>query len=434
MAILLSVAVAVILGLLMTRVIKPFGLPAVTAYLICGVLIGPYCLGRLGIEGFGFTTMEAVEQLKLLSEVALGFIAFSIGTEFKLSALKETGRQAVIVGIVQALVAALLVDIALVIVHFIMPDKLSIPAAITLGSIATATAPAATLMVVRQYKAKGKLTDLLLPVVALDDAVGLVVFSVSFGIARALSSGAFDLISILVNPLIEIGASLLLGAFMGWVLTQLEKLFNSNSNRLSLTIAFVMITVALSMAEFSLGPVHISFSSLLVCMMLGTIFDNICPLADDLMEKSERWTAPLYVLFFVISGAELELGVFADIAIVGIGIIYIIFRSIGKYIGAYGSCKYAGCDENVTKYLGITLLPQAGVALGMCAIAGSQLPGDGVIIRNIILFSVLVYELVGPAMTKWALTKAGDIQPKSDEVINRRQIKLEKAAKEKAAK
>ena len=431
MAILLSVAVAVILGLLMTRVIKPFGLPAVTAYLICGVLIGPYCLGRLGIEGFGFTSMHAVEELKLLSEVALGFIAFSIGTEFKLSALKETGRQAVIVGIVQALVAALLVDIALIALHFAMPDKLSIPAAITLGSIATATAPAATLMVVRQYKAKGKLTDLLLPVVALDDAVGLVVFSVSFGIARALGSGAFDLISILVNPLVEITASLLLGAFMGWVLTQIEKLFNSNSNRLSLTIAFVLITVALSMAEFHIGPVHLSFSSLLVCMMLGTIFDNICPLADDLMEKSEKWTAPLYVLFFVVSGAELELSVFSDIAIVGIGIVYIIFRSLGKYLGAYGSCQYAGCDKNVTKYLGITLLPQAGVALGMCTIAASQLPGDGVIIRNIILFSVLVYELVGPAMTKWALTKAGDIQPKSDEVINRRQIKLEKAAKAK---
>ena len=427
MGVLLSIAVAVILGLLMTRVIKPFGLPAVTAYLVCGVLIGPYCLGQLGIEGLGFTSMHAVENLKLLSEVALGFIAFSIGTEFKLSALKETGRAAVIVGIVQALVAALLVDVALVALHFMMPDKLSVPAAITLGAIATATAPAATLMVVRQYKAKGKLTELLLPVVALDDAVGLVVFSVSFGIARALGSGAFDLVSILVNPMVEIIASLALGAFMGWVLTQLEKLFNSNSNRLSLTIAFVMITVALSMAEFHIGPVHVSFSSLLVCMMLGTIFDNICPLADDLMEKAEKWTAPLYVLFFVVSGAELELSVFADIAIVGIGIVYIIFRSIGKYVGAYSSCRYAGCDEKVTKYLGITLLPQAGVALGMCTIAANQLPGDGIIIRNIILFSVLIYELVGPAMTKWALTKAGDIQPKSDEVIRRREIKLEKA-------
>ena len=428
MEILLSIAIAVIIGLLMTRVIKPFGLPAVTAYLITGVLIGPYCLGRLGLNGIGFTSFEAVEKLNLISQVALGFIAFAIGNEFRLSSLKKTGRQATIVGIVQGLVAALFVDVALIGLHFILGgDRLSIPAAITLGAIATATAPAATLMVVRQYKAKGKLTDILLPVVALDDAVGLVVFAVSFGVARAMNSGAFDLVSILVEPVVEIVMSLALGALMGVILTQLEKLFNSNSNRLSLTIGFVLLTVALSMVEFRVGPVNVGFSSLLVCMMLGTMFCNLCPLSGDLMEKSEKWTAPLYVLFFVISGAELELGVFKDIAVVGIGLVYIVFRSLGKYLGAYGSCKISGCDDKVTKYLGITLLPQAGVALGMCLTA-TQLGGaDGTIIRNIVLFSVLIYELVGPALTKDALTKAGDIQPKSDEVVNRRQIKLEKA-------
>lgn len=424
MNVLLSIALAVIIGLLMTRIAKPLGLPAVTAYLVTGVLIGPYCLGRLGIEGIGFTSMEAVEGLNLISQVALGFIAFSIGNEFRLSSLKKTGRQATIVGIVQGLVAAAFVDVALIALHFILGgNKLSIPAAITLGAIATATAPAATLMVVRQYKAKGKLTDILLPVVALDDAVGLVVFAVSFGIAKAMSSGAFDMVSILVEPLLEIVLSLGLGAVMGMILTELEKLFNSNSNRLSLTIGFVFLTVALSMMKFDLGGVHVGFSSLLVCMMLGTMFCNMCPLSEDLMEKSERWTAPLYVLFFVISGAELELSVFSDIAVVGIGVVYILFRSIGKIVGAYSSCKAAGCDDNVTKYLGITLLPQAGVALGMCLTA-AELGADGVIIRNIILFSVLVYELVGPAMTKNALMKAGDIQPKSDEVLNRRAIKL----------
>ena len=424
---LLSISLAVILGLLMTRVIKRFGLPAVTAYLITGVLIGPYCLGRMGVGGVGFVSMDAVEKLKLISQVALGFIAFAIGNEFRLSSLKKTGRQATIVGIVQGLVAALFVDVALIALHFILGgDKLSIPAAITLGAIATATAPAATLMVVRQYKAKGKLTDILLPVVALDDAVGLVVFAVSFGIAKAMSLGEFDMLSIVVEPLVEIVLSLALGAFMGWLLTQLEKLFNSNSNRLSLTIGFVLLTVALAMLEFDIGALHVSFSSLLVCMMLGTMFCNLCPLSADLMEKSEKWTSPLYVLFFVVSGAELELNVFQDAAIIGIGVVYILFRSLGKLVGAYGSCKAAGCEPKVTKYLGITLLPQAGVALGMCVTA-SELGADGQIIRNIILFSVLVYELVGPAMTKWALTQAGDIQPKSEEVINRRRIKLEKA-------
>ena len=430
---LLSIAIAVIIGLLMTRVIKPLGLPAVTAYLISGVLIGPYCLGRLGIEGLGFASMKAVEDLKLMTQVALGFIAFAIGNEFRLSSLKQTGRQATIVGIAQGLVAAVVVDIALIALHFILGgDKLSIPAAITLGAIATATAPAATLMVVRQYKAKGKLTDILLPVVALDDAVGLVVFAVSFGVARALNSGAFDLISILVEPMIEIVLSLALGALMGAILTELEKLFNSNSNRLSLTIGFVTLTVAISMARFEVCGVHVGFSSLLVCMMLGTIFCNMCPLSGDLMEKSDKWTAPLFVLFFVISGAELELSVFSDFAVVGIGIVYILFRSFGKIIGSSASCKAAGCDEKVTKYLGITLLPQAGVALGMCLTAMELGGDDGHMIRNIILFSVLVYELVGPAMTKWALTKAGDIQPKSAEVINRRAAKLKKAEAERA--
>ena len=431
MNLLLSVAFAVLAGLMMTRVVKKLGLPDVTAYLVAGVLIGPYALGQLNLP-VGFHTLEAVEGLNLMSDVALGFIAFAIGNEFRLSALKKTGKQATIVGIVQGLVAALFVDAALIGLHFILGDKLPISSAITLGAIATATAPAATLMVVRQSKAKGKLTDILLPVVALDDAVGLVVFAVSFGVARAMSSGAFDLVSILVEPVVEIVMSLGLGALMGVILTQLEKLFNSNSNRLSLTIGFVLMTVALSMAEFRVGPVNVGFSSLLVCMMLGTVFCNLCPLSGDLMEKSEKWTAPLYVLFFVISGAELELGVFRDIAVVGIGLVYIVFRSLGKYLGSYGSCKISGCDDKVTKYLGITLLPQAGVALGMCLTA-TQLGGaDGTLIRNIVLFSVLIYELVGPALTKDALTKAGDIQPKSDEVVNRRQIKLEKAQEERA--
>jgi len=420
---LLSIAVAVLAGLMMTRVLKPLKLPDVTAYLVAGVIVGPFCLGALGVKGLGFNTSEDVAALSLISEIALGFIAFSIGNEFRLSDLKHTGKQAAVIGVLQALAATVLVDIALLIVHKMMPDKLTAAQAITLGAIATATAPAATLMVVRQYKAKGPLTSLLLPVVALDDAVGLIVFAISFGVARTISSGVVDIISIIVNPLVEIVASLALGAVMGWLLTQLEKLFHSNTNRLSLTIGFVIITAALSMLEFHVGHVSIGFSSLLVCMMLGTVFCNLCPLSEDLMEKSDRWTAPLFTLFFVISGAELELSVFADLAIVGIGVVYIIFRSIGKYTGALGSAKLTKCSPSVCKYLGITLLPQAGVALGM-AVTARQLGPEGDLIRNIVLFSVLIYELFGPMFTKWALTKAGDIQPPSDEVKNRRQHKL----------
>ncbi len=428
MNILLSVSVALFAGLMMTRLFKPFKLPAVTAYLIAGVLIGPYCIGALGLDGIGFSSMDAVSSLSLVSEIALGFIAFSIGNEFRLNDLKKTGKQAFVIGVVQALVATLFVDIALYAVHLAMPDKLTLPQVLTLGAIATATAPAATLMVVRQYKAKGPLTSLLLPIVALDDAVGLIVFAVSFGIAKTLVSGQIDMFSILVNPLIEIVCSLLLGAVMGWILTQLEKLFNSNTNRLNLTIAFVFLTTSFAMLDFHIGEVHISFSSLLVCMMLGTVFCNLCPLSGDLMGAADKWTSPLFALFFVISGAELELSVFTDIAIVGIGVVYIVFRSLGKYLGAYGSAKATKCESSICKYLGITLLPQAGVALGMCATA-MQLGDQGKLIRNITLFAVLVYELVGPLMTKQALKAAGDIKPMSDEVKNRRQTKLLEAGK-----
>ncbi|MCD8348321.1 MAG: cation:proton antiporter [Lachnospiraceae bacterium] len=429
---LLSISVAILAGLLMTRVLKPLKLPSVTAYLVAGVLIGPYCLGRVNITGLGFTTMESVEDLSLVSDVALGFIAFAIGNEFRLSQLKKTGKQATVIGIVQALTATLFVDAALLAVSAATNGKLTPAQAITLGAIATATAPAATLMVVRQYKAKGPLVDLLLPIVALDDAVGLVVFAVSFGIARAMVSGTFDFVSIFVNPILEIICSLALGAVMGWLLTQLEKLFNSNTNRLNMSIAFVFLTTALSMLEFEAGPVTIGFSSLLVCMMLGTVFCNLCPLSDEIMSKTDSWTNPLFAAFFVISGAELELSVFGDGLIVLIGVIYIITRSAGKYLGAYLSAKGTHCSDTICKYLGITLLPQAGVALGMCVTA-QQLGEQGTLIRNITLFAILIYELVGPLLTKMSLKAAGEIQPMSEEVKNRRQTNLEIAKNTKNA-
>ena len=433
MVALLSSALALLIGLLMTRVFKllHLQLPDVTAFLIAGVIIGPYCLGRVGIPGVGFSTTAEVEGLSVVSNTALGFIAFSIGNEFLFSQLKSIGRQAIVVGIFQALAATLLVDLALLGLHFLIPDMLSVEATIVLGAIATATAPAATLMVVRQYKAKGKLTDILLPVVALDDAVGLAVFAVSFGIAQSIVTGKTDIMGILVEPLIEIAASLLLGALLGWVLTVLERTFFSNSNRLSLTIAFVVLTVALSMLSFEIGGVKISFSTLLVCMMLGTVFCNICPLSHDLMERADKWTAPLFALFFVLSGAELELSVILNVAVLIIGVTYILARSVGKYLGAYISCAATKCDPVVKKYLGITLLPQAGVALGMCVTAAKLGTSDGVLIKNIILFSVLVYELVGPMLTKWALTKSGDILPSAVDVHGRRMNKFQEAVEKK---
>lgn len=407
---LLVLSISLFAGLMLSRLAKLAKLPAVTAYLIAGILVGPYVLGAFGASGLGFTSLENVEEYSIICDVALGFIAFSIGNEFRLSQLRKIGKQATVIGIFQAVITTLVVDVALIVLHFIMPDKLSLSAAITLGAIAAATAPAATLMVVRQYKAKGKLTDILLPVVALDDAVGLVLFAISFGIARAMQSGSVDIISVLVEPVLEVVLSLILGAVMGILFTYFEKFFHSRSKRLAMSVTFVLLTVALSMLSFEIGSVHISFSSLLVCMMLGTVFCNICDFSEELMDRIDRWTAPIFILFFVLSGAELDLSVFGDGAVVIIGIVYIIFRSLGKYSGAYASCKFVNCDERITKYLGITLLPQAGVALGM-AIKAQALGADGAIVANITLFAVLVYEIVGPSLTKWSLLKSGDIKP-----------------------
>ena len=298
-----------------------------------------------------------------------------------------------------------------------MPDKLSLASAITLGSIATATAPAATLMVIKQYKAKGPLTNILLPIVALDDAVGLVVFAISFGIAKSINIGNVDVLSVILEPLLEVFLSLLLGFIMGLLFTLCEKYFHSRSKRMAVSVTFVMMTIALSSIKFSLGNIHIGFSSLLSCMMLGTVFCNICEVSEELMRRADRWTAPILILFFVISGAELDLGVFANLAVVIIGIVYILSRSFGKYFGANLSAKLTNCDTNIVKYLGITLLPQAGVALGM-AIKAVELGPDGFIVRNITLFAVLIYEIVGPFLTKIALTKANEIN--EDEIISAR--------------
>ena len=411
---LLAIGLAMFAGLFLSRLASKFNLPDVTSYLVAGVLIGPLCLGALGIPNLGLPSFDFVEKLGLISDVSLGFIAFSIGNEFRMEELKHIGRQATIVAIFQALSATIFVDVGLLILHLFLGDTLPVSTCIVLGAIATATAPAATVMVINQYKAKGPLTNILLPIVALDDAVGLIVFAVSTGIAKALISGSINLVSVIVNPLVEIVASLVLGAALGWVFSIVEKFFNSRSKRLSLAVAFVFLCTAFSKIELTFGSgVEIGFSSLLVCMMCGTIFCNLCDFSDEIMYRTDRWTAPVYVLFFVLSGAELDLRVFGSAAVVGIGLVYILMRSAGKIVGASVSSRMVGCPKTVCKYLGITLLPQAGVALGMSATVAADFGAEGAIMRSIVLFSVLIYELVGPILTKIALTASGEITPKT---------------------
>ncbi len=406
---LICLASALIGGLMLSRLTKILKLPAVTAYLVAGLLLGPFVLGRLNIPGFGFQSLEQVELLGIITETALGFIAFTIGNEFRISQLKTMGKSAITIGVLQAVITTVIVDIVLIILHMCFPEVISIPCALTLGAIASATAPAATLMVVRQYKADGPLTRLLMLVVAIDDAVGLVLFSVSFGIATALSHGQVSVMAVVVEPLLEIILSLGLGSLMGWLLNWVEQFFHSRSKRMTISVAFVLMTVGLSSVTFEVGGVHCGFSLLLVCMMTGTIFCNICPTSEELMERVDNWVMPLNILFFVISGAELDLEVLANPVTILVGVIYIVARSAGKYYGSAGSCLLTRQSKPITDNLGITLLPQAGVALGM-ALTAATLP-DGVLARNVVLFAVLIYELVGPALTKRSLLAVGEIKP-----------------------
>ena len=406
---LICLAAALVGGLMLSRVTKLLHLPAVTAYLVAGLLLGPFCLGALRIPGFGFNSLEQVEGLSIITQTALGFIAFTIGNEFRLSQLKAMGSSAIIIGILQAVITTVLVDIVLIVLHLLFPAVISIPCAITLGAIASATAPAATLMVVRQYKADGPLTKLLMLVVAIDDAVGLLLFSVSFGVATALAHGQVSVLAVVVEPILEIVLSLALGSAMGWLLNWVEQFFHSRSKRMTISVAFVLLTVGISMLEFHIGPVHCCFSLLLVCMMTGTIFCNICDTSEELMDRVDGWTMPLNVLFFVISGAELDLEILAHPITILVGVIYIIARSSGKYFGSMFSCALTKQSKPITDNLGITLLPQAGVALGM-ALTAASLP-DGALARNVVLFAVLIYELVGPALTKRSLLAVGEIKP-----------------------
>ena len=348
---LICLSIALIAGLLMSRLAKAVNLPAVTSYLVAGLLLGPFVLGRLGLSGLGigFGSLEQVEGYGVVTQVALGFIAFVIGNEFRLSSLRSMGQQAITVGIAQAVITTALVDVALVGVHLLFPQVLSLASAITLGSIAAATAPAATLMVVKQYKAKGPLTHLLLMVVAIDDAVGLVLFSASYGVANALEQGHMDLLSVVVEPLMEILLSLLLGAVAGYLLNLMEVYFHSRSKRMSLSVAFVLLTVGVSLLEVEVGGVRCGFSLLLVCMMTGTVFCNVCPTSEELMDRLDRWVSPINILFFVLSGAELDLTILSNPLVLLVGVVYIASRSLGKISGAYASCRATKCSPRCSR-------------------------------------------------------------------------------------
>ncbi len=421
---LLAIAIALIFGLLITRLMKLIGLPNVTGYLIVGLIIGPHALGLIGEE----VLPASGGGLAIVSTVALGFIGFSIGVEFKLSHIKEIGKSAITITFFQALAATLLVDVGLIAISFAMPNVMTIAEALVLGAIATATAPAATLMVVRQYKAKGVVTGTLLPVVALDDAIGLIVFAISNSIALSLASGeSITVMSIAVIPLLEIISSLVVGMGIGALLSIVPRFFKSRDNRTIATI--ICVFLALGLCElvkelFGLLPGDnewhsFSLSDLLVCMMAGATFVNMRKEAGVMMEGTDRWTPVVLMLFFILSGAELDVMMFAENPLLLVCIAaYIILRCAGKYLGTMAGAAVTKSDKKVRNYLGITLFPQAGVAIGMATMCNTEfnnagMPEIGANIVTVTMCAVLIYELIGPVLTKWALSKAGEIAPEN---------------------
>lgn len=385
--VLLCLSIAIAVGLLMSRFIKLIHLPDVTGYLIAGLLVGPYVLGVF--------TPAMNDQLAIISNVALGFIAYSIGAEFKLSYLKEIGIKPIVITLFEGCVASLLVFLAL------FATGQDLPLCLALGAIAAATAPAATLMVVRQYKAHGPVSKMLLPVVAMDDALGLMLYAIMMAVARTLVDGsALSVMTLLVEPLIEIVCSLGLGVALGFAPTLVIPFFHSRGKKLALSIMIVFCAVGLSEV--------LDLSSLLVCMMVGATMINLSHQSDVMLEQADRFTPPLFLLFFVLSGANLNLSVLPTVGMVGV--CYVLARAVGKVLGATLGAVTQHCDRNIIHYLGFTLIPQAGVAIGMARMSMTALPEYADVINAVVLSGTLIYELTGPVITKIALTRAGEIK------------------------
>lgn len=418
-----------LLGLLSTRVVKLLKLPNVTGFLVVGLIAAIICIVFDSFEVYPLSIASGLTMLnELVSAIALGFVALSIGEEFKLSKIKEYGIKITIITLFQSLLAAIMVDAALILVCSLL--KVNISVALCLGAVATATAPAATLMVIHQYKAKGPLVDLLLPVVAFDDAVGLMVFSISVSIAKIFANSTpVSFVSLGAIPLLEIFGSLVVGLILGLLMHFVIKFFKSRNNHAITIIAFTLLGVGTCQMinRIVINGAHLEFSSLLCCMMIGAAYVNLAkdadkPILDRDIDFMDHWSSFLFMLFFVLSGAHLATSAYAIItsteisALVPVLIIfavYLVFRSLGKYFGALIGCKITKREKSITKYLGLTLLPQAGVAIGMANQIGSmsEFAHDnlGNIIVTVVLCATLVYELVGPLLTKFALHKAGEI-------------------------
>ena len=421
----LYIAALVLVGLLSTRVMKLIKMPNVTGYIIAGIIMGPFVFG-LFFNGFDFLNagtnanpiFRYVNTLSWVNSAALGFIAFSIGSSFKTSTLKSVGSRIIVITALESLFASLAVVAVLATAYLIFPDKIPLPLVLSLGAIAAATAPAATIMVIKQYRANGPVSKTLLPVVALDDAAALILFAVLFQIAKTIAVGSsFDPYAMFVKPLLEIIISLVIGAVLGLIMSFACKFFRSRANR----TGWVLFTVFAALGFYYLFKQdfmgEFELSSLLTCMAAGAIYVNLRPDSIKTFEFLDRFTTPIYMLFFILSGANLNLAIFTGdngVIVLTVAAFYLVFRFGGKWSGAALGSTITKAEPNVKKYLGFCLVPQAGVAIGLATTAGNILatsnPEIGSMIVAVILTSTLVYELIGPIVTKTALQKAGEIE------------------------
>ena len=383
---LVCLAIMLLCGLLCGRLAKLFKLPNVTGYLVAGLLLGP-CVS-------GVFSVETTNSLSVISEISLAFIAFTIGGSFKRSYFKRVGIAPVVIAVLEAMVAVFLVQGVLIAIG-------AEPAfAIVLGAIAAATAPAATLMIIKQYRANGPVTEMLMSVVALDDAVALIAFSFAVTIAKSMMGVHDNILLSILKPFGEVLLSLLIGTVCGLAIRLLLKFFKKSGNRLIIVSGLVFAAAGVC-NQFGL-------SSLLACMMCGAVLCNVSSESDSLIQMCDYVTPPLFLMFFVVSGAQLNLTVLPRVGIVGA--VYVVVRVIGKIAGASLGAALVKTEPAVKKYLGWTLIPQAGVAIGLTLVAQTVVPEFADQIRAVVLCGTLIYELIGPVATKCALLKAKEIK------------------------
>lgn len=377
-------------GMLFAFLFGKLKFPKVTGYLIGGIILGPSLLGVL--------SQDMVSSLEIISEVALSFIAFSVGNEMKLKHLRKLGSKILIITFFEAIGAFIVVTSGLLFLF-----RADIPFSITLGAISCATAPAATLMVIKEYRAQGEIVDVLIPVVALDDGIGIIIYGISSSIAMALlSGGGINIMSMFLKPVGEIALAILLGGATGFILLLLLKRLKSQEELISAIIAYVFLLTAITM--------YLNLSSLLTLMAAGIAVGNLSTSRRRFAPQMDLITTPIFIAFFVLSGADLTLSSLVKVG--GVGVFYIFARVIGKYVGAMFSTKITKCSEEVQKYLGLTLVPQAGVALGLSLMASRLIPAPhGAMIRTVVLGATIFYEILGPFLAKYAFLQAGAIAP-----------------------